>query len=66
MILDGQPFEDPPAGLDQIEWGTLFAILYHHGYDADINIEPHAQTWLGARRYAGILLAQRHLKRYVL
>jgi len=66
VILGGKPFEDPPAGMDQIDWGTLFAILYHHGYNADINIEPHAQTWLGERRYAGILLAQRHLRRYVL
>lgn len=66
VIIGGKPFEDPPAGLDQIDWGTLMAILYHHGYDADVNIEPHARTWLGSRRYDGIRLAQRHLRRYLL
>jgi len=66
VVIGGKPFEDPPAGLDQTDWGTLFAILYHHDYDADINIEPHARTWLGPRRFAGILLAQRHLRQYLI
>lgn len=68
VIIGGKPFEDPPAGLDQTDWRTLFAALYHHNYDADINIEPHSRTWTATpeRRYAGILLAQRYLRQFVL
>ena len=66
LRIEGKPFEDPPAGLDETAWGPLFAILYHHNYDGDINIEPHSATWGGDRRYPGILLAQRHLSQFIL
>ena len=66
LKIDGEPFEDPPAGMDSIHWGALFAVLNHHNYDEDINIEPHAGTWLGERRYAGILLAKRHLEQFII
>jgi len=65
LMIDGQPFEDPPPGMDMINWGALMAVLYHHNYDADINIEPHARTWTGERRYAGILIAKRHLEQFI-
>jgi hypothetical protein len=66
LVIGGERFEDPPPGLDDTRWGPLFAVLYHHDYGGDVNIEPHAATWTGSRRHDGILLAQRHLSRYVL
>jgi len=65
LLIGGERFEDPPAGLDQIQWGSVVAVLVHHGYDADINIEPHSRTWLGERRHAGILLARRHIAQFI-
>ncbi|MEZ8222021.1 hypothetical protein GG496_002191, partial [Candidatus Fervidibacteria bacterium JGI MDM2 JNZ-1-D12] len=50
----GKPFDDPPAGMDQIDWRSLFAILYKHNYQGDINLEPHSPTWLGERYYKGM------------
>jgi sugar phosphate isomerase/epimerase len=65
LVIGGERFEDPPAGLDQILWGPVVAVLVHHGYEGDINIEPHSRTWLGERRHAGILLARRHLQQFL-
>ena len=66
LRIAGQRFEDPPAGLDQIDWGSIMAVLYHHGYTGDINIEPHSGVWLAERRHDGILLARRHLLQYII
>ncbi len=65
VMIGGKRFEDPPAGLDQIDWGPIMAILYHHQYRGDINIEPHSGVWLAENRYDGILLARRHLLQYL-
>jgi len=65
-FVGGKPFEDVPAGLGVIDWGAFFALLYHHGYSGDVNIEPHSRTWTtGERLYRGILLARRHLEQYL-
>ncbi len=65
LKIGGQKFEDPPAGIDQADWGSIMAVLYHHHYDGDINIEPHAPIWRHELRYEGILLARRHLKQFM-
>ena len=41
----GQNIPDPPAGLDDIPWGAVMAILYTHGYDGALSIEPHSSVW---------------------
>jgi sugar phosphate isomerase/epimerase len=66
VFVNGKPLEDVPAGLGDTQWGRLFALLYHHGYAGDINIEPHSRTWQGDRLHAGILLARRHLEQFLL
>lgn len=65
LIIGDQRFEDPPAGMDQTNWGALIAVLYHHNFAGDIVIEPHSGTWLGERRQAGILIARRHLAQFI-
>lgn len=65
VLVEGRPYEDVPAGMGCIDWGAFFAMLYHHGYAGDVNIEPHSGTWLGERFFDGILLARRHLERFV-
>jgi sugar phosphate isomerase/epimerase len=65
VFVDGKPFEDVPAGLGEIPWGKFFALLYHHGYQGDVNIEPHSKTWSGEMTYRGILLARQHLEQFL-
>jgi len=66
VLVAGRPWEDVPAGMGCLDWGAFFALLYHHGYAGDVNIEPHSGTWTGDRFYKGILLAKRHLDQFLL
>lgn len=66
MKVGGKHFEDPPAGMDQIDWRSLFAILHKHNYRGDISIEPHSDTWTGDRYYKGILFSKRFLEQFVI
>ena len=65
LIIDGKPFEDPPAGMDQTNWGAFLAVLYAKNYRGDLVIEPHAHTWLGSRFYGGIRIAANHLRQFI-
>ena len=46
--------DDPPAGMDDIAWGSVFSVLYARGYNDDLSIEPHSATWRGALGEAGV------------
>jgi len=41
----GKHVDDPPAGMDDIAWGSVFAILYARGYNGGLSLEPHSATW---------------------
>ena len=43
--LGGERIQDPPAGMDQIDWPSFMAMLHLTGYEKDLNLEPHAHTW---------------------
>lgn len=47
LIVDGERLDDPPAGLDQTNWGAFMATLYACGYDGTLSIEPHSSVWQG-------------------
>ena len=47
-------YDNPPAGLDSINWGAFFAVLYKHGYDGYLSIEPHSRTWWGEKGDWGV------------
>ena len=47
LIIDGKRFDDPPAGLDQTDWGVFMAILYAKKYEGGLSIEPHSPNWRG-------------------
>ncbi len=46
-IINGKHVDDPPAGMDSLKWREIFALLYAHGYDKTLSIEPHSATWSG-------------------
>ena len=45
LIVDGKRTDDPPAGLDQINWPALLSLLYAKRYNGGLSIEPHSGVW---------------------
>ena len=46
--------DDPPAGLDALNWRRIFSILYAKGYDKTLSIEPHSSVWQGELGEKGV------------
>ncbi len=66
MVRAGErKVDDPPAGMDAIKWGPLFAILYSRGYDGDLSIEPHSAIWHGERGEAGVEFTKKFIKNFI-
>lgn len=47
LVIDGERYDDPPAGLDQTNWPAFLALLYSKGYEGGLSIEPHSAFWQG-------------------
>ena len=47
MKANSNFYDNPPAGIDSINWRAFFAALYQHQYDGYLSIEPHSRTWQG-------------------
>lgn len=47
LRANGEEYDDPPAGLDMINWRALFGALYAKHYDGMLSIEPHSAIWKG-------------------
>lgn len=58
--------DDPPAGMDDIKWGSLFSILYARKYDGDLSIEPHSATWSGELGNAGVAYTRDFIRKFIL
>jgi len=63
--VNGQHVDDPPAGLDQINWGAFMGILYRHGYDGNLSIEPHSGTWRGRLEEPGIEFTANYIRKFI-
>ncbi len=62
----GRYVDDPPAGMDDLKWGSIFSILYARKYDGGLSIEPHSGTWQGKLGSAGIDFTQNYIKQFIL
>ena len=49
FAADRRYYDNPPAGIDSINWRAFFAVLYQHDYDGYLAIEPHSMTWQGEK-----------------
>ena len=58
--------DDPPAGMDDIQWNALFAILYARKYNGDLSIEPHSATWPGELGDAGVRFTIDFIRKFML
>lgn len=65
LMVEGRRVDDPPAGMDQTEWGAFMSILYRRGYDGTLSIEPHSRTWSGALGEKGIDFTIAFMKKYI-
>lgn len=55
-------YDNPPAGIDVINWRAFFAILYKYGYDGYLAIEPHSQTWQGDKGEKGVKYTIKYIR----
>lgn len=58
--------DDPPAGMDDIRWGSIFSVLYARGYNGDLSIEPHSETWQGELGDAGVGFTRDYIRKFIL
>jgi sugar phosphate isomerase/epimerase len=63
LIIGGQRFDDPPAGMDQTDWGSFLAILYAKKYDGGLSLEPHSANWQGELGELGVDFTIAFMKR---
>ena len=47
LNIGGEHIDDPPAGLDGVNWRAVLGLLYAKGYDGMLSIEPHSGIWQG-------------------
>lgn len=55
-------YDNPPAGIDVINWRAFFAILYKYGYDGYLAIEPHSSTWMGEKGEKGVKYTIKYIR----
>lgn len=66
IYIDGEHYDDPPAGLDQTDWPTVFALLYTKDYSGMVSIEPHSRYWHGLKGEWGIKYTINFMKQFIM
>lgn len=66
LVIDGERYDDPPAGLDQTDWQSFMALLYIKGYKGNLSIEPHSEHWRGELGEKGIDYTIKYIKQLLL
>lgn len=54
LNINGKHVDDPPAGLDMINWRAEMGYLYAAKYEGMLSIEPHSGVWQGAQGDWGV------------
>lgn len=62
MAEDKALYDNPPAGIDSINWRAFFAALYQHNYDGYLSIEPHSSTWRGEKGEKGVKYTIKYIR----
>lgn len=62
FAADKNLYDNPPAGIDSINWRAFFAILYQHNYDGYLSIEPHSATWQGEKGEKGVKYTIKYIR----
>lgn len=66
LYIDGELASQPAAGMGDINWGKVMALLHEHNYQGYLSIEPHGPLWSRPPlRSKMILLSQRHIRQFL-
>lgn len=49
VYIDGEHYDDAPAGLDMTDWKSVMDLLYTKNYNGMLSIEPHSNYWKGKK-----------------
>lgn len=66
VYIDGEHYDDAPAGMDITDWNSVMDILYTHDYNAMLSIEPHSNFWQGKKGQWAIDYTINHFRPYVM
>ena len=66
LYIDGEHYDDAPAGLDGINWGAHMDLLYTKNYNGVLSIEPHSSYWRGTKGEWGIDFTINYMRPYVM
>jgi len=68
ILIGKELIELPPAGMGDIHWGKLIAMLYQHNYQGVLSIEPHGKLWghQGPLRKQCILMSRNHVQQFLM
>lgn len=47
--IDGEHYDDAPAGMDMIDWCSVMDLLYTKDYNGMLSIEPHSRYWMNKK-----------------
>ncbi|MCR5523358.1 MAG: sugar phosphate isomerase/epimerase [Clostridia bacterium] len=66
LYIDGEGYDDAPAGLDEINWGGVMDILYTKDYDGMLSIEPHSNYWKGRKGQWGVDFTIKYFRPFIM
>lgn len=66
LYIANDHFDDPPAGLDQIDWRSAMALLYCADYDGALSIEPHSWQWKGKKGQWGVDYTIKFISQFIM
>lgn len=66
LYIEGEHYDDAPAGLDTINWGAHMDLLYTKNYNGVLSIEPHSSYWRGAKGEWGIDFTIKYMRPFVM
>ena len=66
LIIDSMHYDDPPAGMDGINWGAVFDVLYTKNYSGSVCYEPHSRYWTGSKGRWAIDFSVKYIKPFII
>ena len=53
-------------GLDQVNWGAFFSMLYTKGYNGMVSLEPHSSYWQGPLGEWGVDFSINYARQFIM
>lgn len=66
VYIDGEHYDDAPAGMDMTDWNSVMDILYTHDYNGMLSIEPHSHFWQGKKGQWAIDYTINYFRPYIM